>query len=178
MGLWECPGCHLSPYSCVMQLISTKYPGPLKISTTCTASLTGRQRINQHSFLPPVIPSSVYVLWEQALIQKTLSKLKSSIICSFCHVLSCVQMASSHAEELDLSHSKHSASRRIRPHCQCHWGEHVAATHTHWAKPTLIYICTYLCSADIPSHMLYIHFHIEMNGAYTKTHRHTLHTLI
>lgn len=40
------------------------------------------------------------------------------------------------------------ASRRIWPQCCCCWGENVS-THTHQAKPTPIYICTYLWCADI-----------------------------
>lgn len=86
------------------------------------------------------------------------------IMCSFCYMLSCVQMVLSHAEELDLSYSKHSAFRRIRPHS-------VNSTERiHGAKATLIYICTYVWCAD-----LYSHTHTEKFRLYNPVHQLVIH---
>lgn len=63
--------------------------------------------------------------WIKPHIQKKPSNpLWSSTIRSICYVLSFAQMVLSHAEELELFHSTHCVSGKIRPYRPCCWKEH------------------------------------------------------
>lgn len=63
--------------------------------------------------------------WIKPHIQKkTSNPLWNSTIRSICYVLSFAQMVLSHAEELELFHSTHCVSGKIRPYRPCCWKEH------------------------------------------------------